>query len=76
VRFDGRGDTNPGNKRGVMADLHTGGLPPVEAPGSVSYERIPATVPLGGSQAVFAGFYLPRDTFGCISVSFSYPAGP
>ena len=76
VRFDGRGDTNPGNKRGVMADLHTAGVPPVEGPGSVSYERIPATVPLGGTQAVFADFYLPGDTFGCISVSFSYPAGP
>jgi Htaa len=74
-RLDGRGETNPGNKRAVMVDLDVGAAPPVEGPGSVSYERIPATIPVGGSQSVFADFYTPGDTFGCISVSFNYPAG-
>jgi hypothetical protein len=75
-RLDGRGDTTPGNKRAVMVDLNPAAVTPVEAPGSVSFERIPATIPLGGSQTVFADFYAPGDTFGCISVSFTYPAGP
>jgi len=74
-RLDGRGDTNPGNKRAVMVDLGVAAAPPVQGPGSVSYERIPATIPVGGSQSVFADFYAPGDTFGCISVSFTYPVG-
>lgn len=75
-RLDGRGGTNPGNKRAVMVDLNLAAAPPVPAPGSVSYERIPGTIPIsGGSQSVFADFYAPGDTFGCISVSFTYPAG-
>jgi hypothetical protein len=74
-RLDGRGGTDPGNKRAVMVDLNLAAAPPVEAPGSVSYERIPGTIPIsGGSQSVFANFYAPGDTFGCISVSFTYPA--
>jgi hypothetical protein len=74
-RLDGRGGTSPGNKRAVMVDLNLAVAPPVETPGSVSYERIPGTIPLsGGSQSVFADFYAPGDTFGCISVSFIYPA--
>jgi hypothetical protein len=74
-RLDGRGGTNPGNKRAVMVDLNLAAAPPVETPGSVSYDRIPGTIPLsGGSQSVFADFYAPGDTFGCISVSFTYPA--
>ena len=75
-RFDGRLDTTPGNKRGVLVDLDTAAVSPVEAPGSVSWDRIPGSIPDdGGSGAVFAGFYLPRERFGCMSVSFTY-GGP
>jgi hypothetical protein len=37
--------------------------------------EINGTIPTaGGSQSVFANFYAPGDTFGCISVLFTYPA--
>jgi hypothetical protein len=71
-RFDGRRSTQPGNKRAVLVDLNTAAAPPTVAPGSVTYVRIPATIPQGGSQSVFAGFYSPGDSFGCISVSFTH----
>jgi Htaa len=71
-RFDGRRSTNPGNKRAVLVNLNTAAAPPTTVAGTVSYDRIPATIPEGGSQSVFAGFYSPGDPFGCISVSFTY----
>jgi hypothetical protein len=36
-----------------------------------TYEQIPGTVPEESSDSVFAGFYLPGDEFGWVSVSFS-----
>ena len=76
-RFDGRADTNPGNKRAVLVDLRTvAALRPwrdrARSATSVSRPRFRSAA----RKRVFAGFYLPGDTFGCISVSFSYPAGP
>ena len=38
---------------------------------TVTYEKIPGTVPEGSSESVFAGFYLPGDDFGWVSVAFS-----
>lgn len=75
-RFDGRGDTNPGNKRSLLVDLATSASPPVEGPGTLSYDRIPGAIPSsGGSQSVFAGFYLPGERFGCVSLSLTYGGG-
>jgi hypothetical protein len=36
-----------------------------------SYERIPGAVPPGAASSVFAGYYLPGDPFGWISISFT-----
>ena len=70
-RFDGRGDTNPGNKRSVFVDL-TPGTPSVSGQ-SVTWDRMPGAIPdEGGSESVFAGFYLPRERFGCISMTLNY----
>jgi hypothetical protein len=70
-RFDGRGDTNPGNKRGVLVDLAPG-TPSVSGQ-SVTWDRMPGTIPEdGGSQSVFAGFYLPGERFGCVSLTLGY----
>jgi Htaa protein len=74
-RFDGRGGTRPGNKRAVLADLNTAAAPPARSGNTITYTRIPATIPQGTAQSVFAGFYAPGDRFGCMSVSFTY-AGP
>jgi Htaa len=70
-RFDGRGDTNPGNKRGVLVNLAPG-TPSVSGQ-SVTWDRMPGTIPQdGGSQSVFAGFYLPGERFGCVSLTLNY----
>jgi hypothetical protein len=37
--------------------------------------RSSVSSPVGGSQSVLADFYARGDTFGCISVSYTYPAG-
>ena len=65
ARFDGRRSTTPGNKRAVLMDLDTSAASPVEGPGTVSWNRVPGTIPEnGGSAAVFAGFYAPGEQFG------------
>jgi hypothetical protein len=70
-RFDGRGDTNPGNKRGVLVNLAPGA--PSVSDQSVTWDRMPGTIPSdGGSQSVFAGFYLPGERFGCVSLTVGY----
>jgi Htaa len=61
ARFAGRGSTNPGNKRAVLANL-AAGAPPA---------TLKATIPSGGSESVFAGFYGAGDGFGCVTVSYS-----
>ena len=38
---------------------------------TVTYDKIPGTVPEGSGESVFAGFYLPGDEFGWVSVRFS-----
>jgi Htaa len=70
-RFDGRGDTNPGNKRGVLVDLAQ--VTPSVTGQSVTWDRMQGTIPEdGGSHSVFAGFYLPRERFGCVSLTLNY----
>ena len=60
ARFTGAGDTNPGDKRAVLVNL---------AP--LAGDTYKGTIPTGGSQSVFGGFYGPSDGFGCVTVSFS-----
>jgi len=38
-----------------------------------TYERVPGFIPEGTADSVFAGFYLPGDEFGWITVSFTTP---
>jgi Htaa protein len=60
ARFSGAGDTNPGNRRAVLVNL----VP-------LAGDTYKGTIPAGGSQSVFGGFYGPGDGFGCVTVSFS-----
>ncbi len=66
ARFDGRGETNPGNKRGVLVDL-AGAAPAPGGPAAL----LKGSIPDGGSESVFAGFYTAGQGFGCVSVSYS-----
>jgi hypothetical protein len=68
ARFDGRGGTNIGNRRGVLVDL----APPSPPPGGPD-TLIRGSIPAGGSESVFAGFYGAGDGFGCVSLSYSVP---
>jgi hypothetical protein len=38
---------------------------------SFTYERIPAAIPPGAADSVFAGYYLPGDPFGWVSITFT-----
>jgi hypothetical protein len=64
-RMDGR--------REVLIDLHPDQATVTTSPDgkTVTYDKIPGTVPEGSSDSVFAGFYLPGDEFGWVSVAFS-----
>jgi Htaa len=66
ARFDGRDSTRPGNNRAVLANLS--GPPP--APGGAPVV-LKGTIPEGGSESVFAGFYGAGDGFGCVTVSYT-----
>jgi hypothetical protein len=67
ARFDGRGATNPGNKRAVLARLALSTPPAPGAPAAT----LKGAIPSGGSESVFAGFYRPGDGFGCVTVSYT-----
>ncbi len=66
ARFDGRGETNPGNRRGVLVNL-AGAAPVPGGPAAL----LKGSIPAGGSESVFAGFYTAGQGFGCVSVSYS-----
>ena len=74
-RFDGRLETNPGNKRGVLVDLDPSKASRTVSNGgkTISYAGIPGRIPQGGATSVFAGYYQPGDPFGSISVTFTTP---
>ena len=74
MRFSGSGGTDLGNKRTVLVNLNPAGAAStsVSADGRTrTFEKIPATIPEGTNDSVFAGFYFPGDPFGSWSVSFT-----
>ena len=40
---------------------------------TITYERIPGTIPTGAETSVFAGFYVPGEEFGSISIALTRP---
>ncbi|MBE2319525.1 HtaA domain-containing protein [Solirubrobacter sp. CPCC 204708] len=86
-RFDGSGGTDAGNKRAVLVNLDTAKGPAPAAcsvdPGPAGihnpagtnntyvYERIAGIIPEGAADSVFAGFYLPGDQFGWMTLTFT-----
>ena len=40
---------------------------------TITYERIPGTIPAGAETSVFAGFYVPGEEFGSISITLTRP---
>lgn len=70
-RMTGSGDTAGGNKRGVVETLDVSKATVAGATNAFSYERIPGAVPPGAASSVFAGYYLPGDPFGWVTISFT-----
>jgi hypothetical protein len=70
-RMTGSGDTAGGNRRGVVETLDVSKSTAVADGHRFSYERIPGAVPPGAASSVFAGYYLPQDPFGWVSVTFT-----
>ncbi|WP_028062865.1 HtaA domain-containing protein [Solirubrobacter soli] len=70
-RMTGSGDTNGGNQRAVVETLDVSKAAITAAAPSFAYERIPGAVPPGAATSVFAGYYLPGDPFGWVSISFT-----
>jgi hypothetical protein len=71
-RMTGSGDTDGGNRRAVVETLDVSRAAAVRVDGKTfSYERIPAAIPPGAADSVFAGYYLPGDPFGWVSIAFT-----
>jgi hypothetical protein len=71
-RMTGSGDTDGDNRRAVVETLDVSKAAAVRVDGkTITYERIPAAVPPGTADSVFAGYYLPGDPFGWVSISFT-----
>jgi len=70
-RMTGSGDTDGQNKRGVVETLDVSKSTAAANGNRFSYERIPGAVPPGAASSVFAGYYLPGDPFGWVSISFT-----
>jgi hypothetical protein len=67
----GSGDTDGGNQRAVVETLDVSKAAVSANAPSFAYERIPGAVPPGAATSVFAGYYLPGDPFGWLSISFT-----
>ncbi len=72
-RMTGSGDTDGGNRRAVVEILEISkAAASAGADGrTFAYEGIPGSVPPGAASSVFAGYYLPGDPFGQVSISFT-----
>ena len=74
-RMDGRAGSSFGNKRGVLVDLDPSAVTSTVSPDgkTFTWTKVPATIPEDSSSSVFAGFYLPGDSFGWVTFSYTTP---
>ena len=70
-RMTGSGDTAGGNQRQVVETLDVSKATATGGGNAFAYERIPGAVPPGAAGSVFAGYYLPGDPFGSVSLSYT-----
>ena len=70
-RMTGSGDTAGGNQRQVVETLDVSKATATGGGTAFAYERIPGSVPPGAASSVFAGYYLPGDPFGSVSISYT-----
>ena len=71
-RFDGRANTQTGNKRAVLVNLHLDRAASITHDAkSHTYTRVPGTVADGADASIFAGFYEPGEEFGWVDIAFT-----
>ncbi len=58
-------------RRTVIETLDVSKATVTSAGKTLTYDHIPAAVPPGAADSVFAGYYLPGDPFGWVSISFT-----
>jgi hypothetical protein len=72
ARFAGGESTNLGDRRGVLETLDPSRAASVTQTGSTfTYTQVPGAIPAGAADSVFAGYYLPGDPFGWVTVTFT-----
>ena len=60
-----------GGRRQVIETLDVSKATVSSTATTFTYERIPAAIPPGAADSVFAGYYLPGDPFGWVSITFT-----
>lgn len=70
-RMTGSGDTAGGNRRAVVETLDVSKATVSGGGTAFAYERIPAAIPPGAASSLFAGYYLPGEPFGWVSISYT-----
>ena len=70
-RMTGSGDTAAATSAQVVETLDVSKAAATGGGNAFAYERIPGAVPPGAASSVFAGYYLPGDPFGWVSISFT-----
>lgn len=69
-RMTGSGDTAGGNRRAVVETLDVATATVTGGGNAFAYERIPGAIPPGAASSIFAGYYLPGEPFGSVSISY------
>jgi Htaa protein len=60
-----------GGRRQVIETLDVSKATVSSTSTAFTYDRIPAAIPPGAADSVFAGYYLPGDPFGWVSITFT-----
>ena len=69
-RMTGSGDTAGANKRAVVETLDVSRAAVTGGGNAFAYDRIPGAIPPGAANSLFAGYYLPGEPFGSVSISY------
>lgn len=70
-RLTGSDGTAGGNKRAVVETLDVSKATVTGGGNAFAYERIPGSIPPGAASSIFAGYYLPGEPFGSVSISYT-----
>lgn len=70
-RMTGSGDTAGQNKRAVVETLDVSKATVTGGGTAFAYERAPGAIPPGAASSLFAGYYLPGEPFGWVSISYT-----